>query len=377
YKASWPTADLQSPFDRGALWISEMEPRKHYGLAGYRTSKWKLFAGDDGAWRAEARLYSAGSSAADGVPRPESVQAAADEAYLYLRMNASCLDCPGPGRRPDGKPDFDQYAFAFALSTLPKSAGARQLPLGNVRVDSGANFVFYLSGPGTARLLVAENYVPYEKAANSAPNEPLITLRKGQTAGLAEQSPFGDLPVPMARGRGDDARTVQARDRYTWSELRFGEGTPANPNFDALAEWYVDLPRKAVFLRIPWSKLLITDPSSHQAFAGTDEGQHVRTLPTAGIEVSFLVLKPASPGGAPQTATVVASFPALNGGKLNAPARLTWPAWETVKAEPFFKKAYYAIQKEYKDSSQSGSRPLAGGAGAGQPAGRDRVGPGR
>ncbi len=377
YKASWPASDLQSPFERGALWVSEMEPRKHFGLAGYRTSKWKLFAGDENAWRAETRLYSGGSSAADGVPRPESVQAAADEAYLYLRLNASCLDCPGPGRRPDGKADFDQYAFAFALNTVPKAAGARQLPLGGVSVDSGANFVFYLGGPANARLLVAENYVPYQKAANSAPNEPLITLRKGYAAGLVEQGPFVELPVPMARGRADDSRTVQARDRYTWSDLRFSETTPANPAFDPRAEWYVDLPRKAVFLRIPWSKLLITDPSSHQAFAGTDEDLHLRTMPTAGIEVSLLVLKAALAGGAPQTATVVASFPPLKGGKLNGPARFTWPAWETVKPEPFFKKAYYAIQKEYKDSSQPGSRPVAGAAGPGQPAGRDRVGTGR
>jgi len=311
------------------------------------------------------------------VPRPESVQAAADEAYLYLRLNAFCLDCPGPGRRPDGKADFDQYAFAFALNTVPKSAGARQLPLGNVSVDSGANFLFYLGGPANSRLLVAENYLPYQKTADATPNDPLITLRTGYATGLVQQGPFVELPVPMARGRADDFRTVQARDRYSWSELRFSEGTPANPNFDPRAEWYVDLPRKAVFLRIPWSKLLITDPSSHQAFAGTDEGLHVRTLPTAGVEVSLLVLKAAPAGGAPQTATVVASFPALNGGKLNGPARFTWPGWETVKAEPFFKKAYYAIQKEYKESSQSGSRPVAGAAGSGQPAGRDRVGTGR
>ncbi len=377
YKASWPNADLQSPFERGALWLSEMEPRKHYGLAGYRTSKWKLFAGDANAWQAETRLYSGSPSAGEGMPRPESVQAAADEAYLYLRLNVSCLDCPGPGRRADGKPDFDQFAFAFALNTLPKVAGARQLPMGNVTLDSGANFVLYLGEPANSRLLVAQNYVPYEKSANPAPNEPLLTLRRGQSAALVAQAPFVEFSVPMARGRADDFRTVQARDRYAWSELRFGAGTPGSTGFDPLAEWYADLPRKAVFVRIAWSKLLMTDPSSHQAFAGTDEAANLKAMPTAGIEVSLLVLKPASPGGAPQTATVVASFPALNGGKLSAPARFSWPAWETVKPEPFFKKAYYAIQKEYKESSQPAARPVAGGAGSGQPAGRDRVGAGR
>ena len=57
YKHNWLTADFEAPLERSALWQNQLDPEKSYGLIGYRTRNWKLFAGDDAAWEKARTVY--------------------------------------------------------------------------------------------------------------------------------------------------------------------------------------------------------------------------------------------------------------------------------------------------------------------------------
>ena len=170
YKHNWLVRRFEEPEERTTLWLNDLSPDQRYGLIGFHTSKWKLFTGDESAWRAEPTLHTnaraaAASGSFDGALSLRSLQAAADEGYLYLRLVVGCLDCVPAERAGDGRPRFDKASYAISLNTLPGASGIQTLPFGSVTLSGAANFLLLLTDPSAARLLVADNYNPYETVA--------------------------------------------------------------------------------------------------------------------------------------------------------------------------------------------------------------------
>ncbi|MGH9531673.1 MAG: hypothetical protein ACRD2Q_04725, partial [Terriglobales bacterium] len=368
YKHNWLTVDFEQPLERTPLWLNELDPEKRYGLVGFRTSRWKLFGGDAAAWSPERRIYQSAGASPEGVPTVESVQVAEDEAYLYLRLNLNCLDCRGPGRRPDGKPDFDQAAFAVAINTAPTLAGIQQMPFGNLTLTGGANFLLYLRDPGYARLLVADNYNPYRIMGKGVGAETELGYRRGLSVTRDARGSFDEFIVETNRQRYGRDGTVYRGQRYSRSILRYGSANPAAPDFDSLAEWNADVSQRSITVRLPWGKLLVTDPSSYQVFNGIEESLRVKTAPSPGLDLTVFTLRPRGASSDLSQMTVAASLPAAVNGKLDHPQRFVLRKWEKVAPEPYLKKAYYAIQKEFLEQSRkpavAGAAPAASGSGA-------------
>ncbi|MGH9601404.1 MAG: tetratricopeptide repeat protein [Terriglobales bacterium] len=361
YKHNWLTVDFEQPLERTPLWLNELDPEKRYGLVGFRTSRWKLFGGDAAAWSAERRIYQASGASPEGVPTVESVQVSEDEAYLYLRLNLNCLDCRGPRRRPDGKPDFDQAAFAVAINTAPTLAGIQQMPFGNLTLTGGANFLLYLRDPGYARLLVADNYNPYRIMGKGVGAETELGYRRGLSVTRDARGSFDEFIVETNRQRYGRDGTVYRGQRYSRSILRYGGANPAAPDFDSLAEWNADVNQRSITVRIPWGKLLVTDPSSYQVFSGIEESLRVKTAPSPGLDLTVFTLRPRGASADLSQMTVAASLPAAVNGKIDHPQRFVLRKWEKVTPEPYLKKAYYAIQKEFLEQSR---KPAVAGAAA-------------
>lgn len=334
YRQGWMREGFETPADRGMLWLNDLDPNKRYGLIGYRTDNWRLFTGDPAAWEKEAVLYSSGSKPAsvdafDKEREIRSVQAGADEGYLYLRINVGCLDCNGA--RHDGKAHLDKAAYAIAINTVAGRAGLQSLPFGGLSITSGTDFLLYLGEPAQSRLLVAENYNPYLVSARTDyPSENQLIYRRGFNAGLNNSGLF--VSYPAATG-------------VSPSVLHYGSGDPMSKEYNSTAEWYADIKHDAVLVRIPWGKLLVTDPSSLHVFYGYSENTGIRTAVSSGVTVSVFAL---ATNGATDLSQmkVAATAPAVDGGKLE-PANFRWNLWNTVAAQPYFKKGYYQMQKEF------------------------------
>lgn len=364
YKQNWLTTPFEVPADRAPLWLNELDPEKRYGLIGYRTSQWRLFAGDDEAWARQQIVYKSDEPSA--VPGALlSLQAATDQAFLYLRLHVACPECASGVSR-----FWDQNAYAVAINTLGSAAGIRQLPFANLNLASGANFLLYLAGPKYGRLFVADDYNPYRLLRESgAPEQSELALRPDFKAELRDSGEFIDLVVETNRARYGRDGTYYPGQRYSRSILRYGSGNPSNPNYDSLAEWFFDPAKSDILVRIPWGKLLVTDPSNRQVWVGFDHGRPQTTRATA-IELSAFALRRSGPPAQIAASTLISSFPSVVGGAIQNPKQVTWTGWNTVKTEPYFKKAYYAIQKEFQSSSRESARrsgPADLPAGAGEP----------
>ncbi|MDP9267812.1 MAG: hypothetical protein M3P27_05735 [Acidobacteriota bacterium] len=384
YKHNWLTVDFESPVDRADLWINELDPEKRYGLLGFHTAGWKLFTGDPAAWVKEKTLYTSAveptafKDGYDGARSLRSVQAASDEGYLYLRITVPCIDCPNKDRKKDSKPDWSKTAYAVAINTMPTAAGLHKLPFGDVDLKNGANFLLLLGDPTVSRLLIADTYNPYQILPKpGVPNETEISYRRGYTPSLQYRGTFMDFVVETNRRRYGRDGTSYPGTRYSRSVLRYGDGDPQAAAYDSLAEWNVDVKNKAILVRIPWGKLLLTDPSSRAAWFGFDGALTARTASSSGVDIAVFALKP---GGAPDNVSamqIAMSLPAISGSAISNPASLTWKPWETVKPEPYFKKSYFAIQKEFMEEHNGEQtapgtgtpalRAVGGGARAGGP----------
>ncbi len=353
YKQNWLTKDFEQSADR-ALWQNQLDPDNSFGLIGYRPRRWRLFAGDAADWRKERTIYSSVRTLA-GTKEPvrlESVQAASDEAFLYLRLGVACAECAKKAKKNGGWP-LGKSAFAVAIQTLPGAAGVKQMPFG-YSVPAGANFLLVLSTPSDSQLLVADNYNPYE-TVSAAGNQAEVILRRQLTARLQDKGGFEEMWVQTNRRRFARNGTMYPAQRYSRSRLRYGNGNPSARDYDSLAEWFLDPSGTYIVARLAWGKLLVTSPPDHKVFGGIEAVQKLSILPSPGVQLTAFQLEIDHEGQIPNadlgSASVVAVAPALVDHTTQPAALFTWEGWNSVSPEPFLKKAYYEVQKAFAAES--------------------------
>lgn len=352
YKHNWLRVHFQDPGERAPLWIDELDPEKRYGAIGFRLGKAKLFSSDPAAWAGERTLYNA-----SGRGQVLQVQAAADEGYFYLRLTGACLGCSaGPVK------SGEKSAYAIAINTHPRQFGVQTLPYGDLRLDSGANFMLEL-GPqeDSARLLIASNYNPYRITPKpGVPGETELSYRRNYMAKLEPAGGFEEMIVETNRRRFARDGTMFAGQRYSRSILRHATD-PKDRAPESLAEWFYDAKAKTIVVRLAWGKLGVTDPSSRRVFSGFTDAVQLRSVPTPAFEVSVLELR--SRANSLYGAQVAGTLPAAAGNKLAAPATFSWDTWEKVKAEPYRKQMFTALQKVFREQTHAptGAAPLRAG----------------
>ncbi len=325
------TAEFERPWDRNPLWLNRLDPEKQFGLVGYRAfSPMPLLRGNAADWKDAQQLYSAETSTSS-AGHLRTLYATSDFAYLYVRLDV----------RPDAL-DWQQVNYWIALNTLPGHAGSKQLPGLGVHLDGGANFLVQLSSPGTAKILVAQNYNPNAAfAVAGRPGHSRIWRKHAMSLSLVDFAPFEDLVVeanPVRFGRdGTEFPAIN----YDRSPLPYGTADSSKPGFSSNAAWYVDAKKGMIELRIPWGLLLVSDPSQQQVFGGTDQQWQPQSRPSPGVSIAALEI-------AAGEQAAIASLPPLSKSRsINAPPVYAWKPWSSVEFEPYFKPAYFALQKVF------------------------------
>jgi hypothetical protein len=236
------------------------------------------------------------------------------------------------------------------------------MPFADVSLGGGANFLLVLDGVQSARLLIADSYNPYQITPKAGvPGENELVYRRSYTPVVQNPGAFGELVVETNRQRfARDGRVFASR-RYSRSQLRFGNGNPTANNYDSLAEWFADPAKGTIIVRVPWGKLLVTDPSSRQVFSGLDAFCQVRRTTSPGIGLTLFTLGQ-NPTNDLKSMKLLASLPKAEDGKIQNSAILTWQPWNAVSPEMYWKKSYYALQKEFNE--QAGNHDFAAGVAA-------------
>jgi hypothetical protein len=228
--------------------------------------------------------------------------------------------------------DWNQDTFLLGLDTYGVDLGNHRFPFEvPVRAAAGMEFVLELSAKGCG-VWVDQ---PYEFAPHRHPG-PSRTIPH-------ENGPWVQMQTETNRRRvGHDLTVYEAR-RYDIGSLHRGTQDRQDPAFDSQGEW-MDAPG-FLEVRIPWTLLHVTDPSSRQVLQdpiGFLDGDHGHAT-TEGFRASLVQMR-RNPDRKTQ---VIASLPAAQRGGIPLPPLFTWSTWNQPHWHASRKKAFSAVREAF------------------------------
>jgi hypothetical protein len=280
WKRSWIVDDLAMPSDRYALWHNVTNPEQNFGLIAFDLGE---PAFND-------------PPLATGSGRVQTIRAATDAEYLHLRVGLKT-----------GLEDGEQLVIGF--DTYGDDVGDSVLPNG-VQTARRSELALVVQAPSNAQLEVTQAYdlvgiwhhtstdgqMYHSIATDGAPWDPVRWKN-----GAAHQSADGSVSYPDTT--------------FEIGQLRVRRASDPSTSRDAVV-----LSENGVDLRIPWTLLQFTDPSTHSVMnddrATTDR---VETAVSDGIAVSVSL-----------------------GTELVETARAGWDGWEKVPRTQERVKASFA-----------------------------------
>jgi hypothetical protein len=338
FKRSWLFLPYYAPSERKPLWYSSQDTEENYGLLamypGYPKKRVSL-TGRKEEWFTSTMLYEKkdnqmvfkSNDGFDDVRFLKTLLAQHDEGFFYLFMATK------------GKIDFTKAHYLIGLDTCSSENGELMFPL-NTRLIApiGFQFLVHLAGRDRSRILVCKDY---DKYLNGDKNErkPYVS-DKGEWVIMQNKTNI--------RRISKDGKTFFPSRVYSMSNLRFGSLDPNHPHYDSLADFYFT--QNLIEIRLPWSLIQFTDPSSKLVLWG-DKDHRVRK--TDGINVLVLSYQPeedqlfAKKTG--QKVNISDSLPEKLG--LEDIKKYTWEEWLTPIFHTYLKASYYKYRETLSEIS--------------------------
>ncbi len=277
FKRSWVFSPYEIPADRTPLWFSSQDAEKNYGLlAAYPGYPGKLvtLSGRSKEWSTGKTLYEKRGSGPlykfnDGFDDSRSLVrliAQHDEGFLYLLLVVK------------GTADFSQAHYLIGLDTCCSDAGEVLLPFQTkLFCPVGLKFVIHVAGESKSRILACKSYDKY------------LNVESGEIKPAASDQ--GEWVMMQNRTNyrrtSRDGSTFYPSRVFTMSNLKCGSLDPEDPRYNSTSDFSVH--ENMIELRIPWSLINMTDPSSRMVLWMDRNG---KTKKTEGIKILAASYKP-------------------------------------------------------------------------------------
>jgi hypothetical protein len=307
FKGTWSATPLEIPWDRRRLWFDAQSPEQSYGVIANRPATPIRVDGDPSDWAGSPYLAGRADGRRGGWGTLREVRVTSDEGYVYVMLRTS----GGPAG-----PDWTNTAFRLAIDTYDASRGATQLPEpGPASIASGAEFLVDIAGPGASFITVEAPYEPYAVVDSGPVASPV--------ASIAATTEFVHLMFESNRERIGRDGTRYPAITVDRGALRFGSLDPTVLDFDTRSDVAVGERSGTIELRLPWTLLNVTDPSSRRVLhQETRHDPPFDTIATDGFRIYAFVLDPRRPGRKP--------YSRLPASDTIAPI-YAWGTWETPR----------------------------------------------
>lgn len=250
FKRTWNTMDLEVPADRRQLWQNPLTNEENFGLLAIAPGEHGppvVTDGDGSDWQrdnSQVILESRGAV--------REVRATHDEAYIYLRLIV------------DEERVWDETPVSVGFDIVPGGNGGLPSAPG---VGSDADTLIVV-GPG-------DEASAYVRASNDY-NALVLGRRLGYFAvddvDLTEGSGVWN-PQRLVVNRPLKVPVIELEQPIEWHDLNplpTGSSSPDGPRFDSRTVWAAQ--EKTIELRVPWSMVGLSDPSSRAALVVSSDG---------------------------------------------------------------------------------------------------------
>lgn len=303
FKRTWNTMDYDNP-DQRPFWSNAQTNEQQFGLLSFDRHKIRI-NGETSDWASPK------GPLMETTDQPiRSLYVDHDERHLYVRI------------------DFDPNAVGYPVLTLDTVPGQGNDTIANVsgvNLPHAAEFIVDLSQ--AARVLVDAYY-------------DFFTIQYGLGLGLLGpdiETPVKNsgafVPIQFALNKEyfvvDEGITLPFT-AYETGQLKEGNGDPDSPDYDSLADYYVDREKGVLELRLPWLLVSSRDPSKKE-FQGD--------LIMDGLEASVLIEAIGLSALWTNEEQVVYQSPVVT---------YTWENWHMPLSQERLKQSYYILQETFK-----------------------------
>jgi hypothetical protein len=323
FKHTWLDEPQERPAERNRMWWNRMNPEQHYGVNVMEPVKrlGPTLAARQAAWDTVRPLYAGG----DGT----RIRAHADEAYLWLHVS-------GPAARAE------RLVVGFDIAD-PATGGMRFPGPGAPRSPVGVEYILDIEGD-RARVQAAPGVFPFDVIAlpRGATKRDVASPVPDRPPGFFTGTYTQDLGKPRAPRATDDGRfeallAVVNRARVGADSTNFlGMGYDRGvlrPGPLPDGAWERVPATGALEVRVPWSLIGVTDPSSrHVAHGGADLHRQVDAI---------RVVAAARAAGRWQ------AWP--ESGAARDAASFTWATWDEPRWAPRRRPAYDAMRDVFDE----------------------------
>lgn len=259
FKRTWNTMDLDNP-DRRPFWDNAQTNEQHFGVLSFDPQHEHSIIHLDGS---EKQWQTQEVKPVRGTGPLLKQFITHDERSLIFRFEWDPKQF-----------NFDRDKIFLALDTIPNQGqnGAPQRP--ELPLLEGSDFVVELGGKGRNRVWVDSYYDVYQ-------------YQYGEILKMIPRPPYLDQPnngyyhpIYLTLNREFKKPVYMPFESYETGALREGTTNPKAPNFDSLADFYVDRQRGVLELRLPWLLLSVADPSQKEVMGDlwTERGMDNRLM---------------------------------------------------------------------------------------------------
>jgi hypothetical protein len=325
FKRTWNTLELDNP-DRRPYWSNAQTNEQQFGLLSFDRHKVKL-DGETTDWKNTEAFYDA---PAGNQSELQSLKVHHDERYLYLnvRMSESAVQ------------DWEKKDILFLFDN-GKEGGNTVSAKGSE--FAGIDFVLHLEGKEHSRLVADSYYDPFYFQYS----EQLSFLEKMPFHGKQNSGIFN--PIRLALNKPLHIPSTGETLPFTFYEtgkLKYGIGNPENPEYDSLADFYVNKKEGIIEIRIPWLILNFRDPGQKEIIGDLwQEGMNASAA-TDGITIAVLTGSGIESTGPALEVTnfTPADILPVSGNPIK---EYRWENWDLPQYEERLKESYYILQELY------------------------------
>ena len=251
---------------------------RHLGVRPHRRLPlWLIVAGVVAAVVAVTAVAMHRSARSEGWHSLRELRVTSDEGYVYLLLRTEATDAT---------PDWSRLLIRIAVDTYDGQRGERELPPPyTASLRTGAEFLIEIGGPGRSAVLVTPTYDPY----------PGGVMVEGRPV-VSPQKPSGTfVPLVFESNRerfARDGRRFPAQ-RVARGQLRFlrsGEAAATTARAD------IAVGPGTLELRVPWSLLNVSDPSTRRVLHGRAAAENAPTTETPGFRFYVFSFDPGKSG---------------------------------------------------------------------------------
>ena len=264
FKFAWNTSGFELPVNRRPMWLNRLTNEQNYGVIATepgesveetihldgKTDDWDERIGGPDSPRevvdwisdyAAGRTYETTRKKYDDF----DVSVSHDEAYLYLLAV-----------KREGAWDLSEEQLNVGFGTLPGGSDTADKAPG-LHFPGGIQFLLQIKGEEDSHLWINSAYDPhswlYGKKYDYIP-DPVI-----------EEDPDAGVFLPWKLALNRPLTLPQTKRKIPFEDyevglMKPGISDPRSPRFDSLADWYAE--EDVLEVRIPWTMLGYTDPSS-------------------------------------------------------------------------------------------------------------------